>query len=203
MTDIISVQYLDSFDINSHHAWSNLRPNKIKHINWEAFPYAPEVTFRIIHNGNYLFVRFDVKEEYPVRRCNAKDQDPVYQDSCVEVFILDKANRYHNFECNASGVLLSAYGEHRTGRKKRNFNELKKILRIPSDIKKEGAYFYWNLVIGIPFASVGMARGHSYRANFYKCGDLTEKKHYLSWSSIATQNPDFHCPEYFGTIVIE
>jgi hypothetical protein len=38
------------------------------------------------------------------------------------------------------------------------------------------------------------------RANFYKCGDSTAVPHYLSWSHIATETPDFHRPEFFGEL---
>jgi hypothetical protein len=37
-------------------------------------------------------------------------------------------------------------------------------------------------------------------ANFYKCGNKTVHKHYLSWSPIDLGEPNFHCPEYFGVI---
>ena len=40
-------------------------------------------------------------------------------------------------------------------------------------------------------------------ANFYKCGDETANKHYLSWSPIDLRSPDFHRPEYFGVITFE
>jgi hypothetical protein len=37
-------------------------------------------------------------------------------------------------------------------------------------------------------------------ANFYKCGDDTSKRHYLSWNPVKTAKPDFHRPEYFGIL---
>jgi len=39
------------------------------------------------------------------------------------------------------------------------------------------------------------------RANFYKCGDETEFPHYGAWSPPRTEAPDFHRPEFFGTII--
>ena len=38
------------------------------------------------------------------------------------------------------------------------------------------------------------------RANFYKCGDKTLQPHFLSWSPIHSEKPDFHRPEDFGII---
>ena len=43
---------------------------------------------------------------------------------------------------------------------------------------------------------------HSLRANFYKCGDKTAHPHYLSWSPIHTEKPDFHRPEFFGELIL-
>ena len=43
----------------------------------------------------------------------------------------------------------------------------------------------------------------SLSANMYKCGNKTMNKHYLSWTDIRLDEPNFHCPEYFGKIVFE
>ena len=42
--------------------------------------------------------------------------------------------------------------------------------------------------------------GRTMRANFYKCGDLLPRPHFLSWNAISLPRPDFHCPEFFGTL---
>ena len=39
--------------------------------------------------------------------------------------------------------------------------------------------------------------------NFYKCGDLTEIEHYLAWSPMTSEKPDFHRRQDFGTLVFE
>lgn len=199
----VTAPYMVDFDIHSINSWLKLPKNLIDNLNWSDYSYSPETSFQIAQNGETLFIHFEAKEEVPIRQENSNDQDPVYQDSCVEFFILDMVGAYHNFEFNAKGVLLSASGKSRKDRKPRNIKELQQIVRIPYEVEKVDNYYHWKLTIGIPFASVGLARGNSYRANFYKCGDLTEKRHYLSWNKIITQKPDFHRPEYFGLIDIE
>jgi hypothetical protein len=37
-------------------------------------------------------------------------------------------------------------------------------------------------------------------ANFYKCGDDTMQPHYLTWSPVSTERPDFHQPDFFGLL---
>lgn len=44
---------------------------------------------------------------------------------------------------------------------------------------------------------------HKLYGNFYKGADGSATPHYVSWNPIQTANPDFHCPEYFGTLVLE
>lgn len=45
--------------------------------------------------------------------------------------------------------------------------------------------------------------GKTIRANFYKCGDALKKPHFLSWSPINIEKPDFHRPDFFGEITFE
>jgi hypothetical protein len=66
----------------------------------------------------------------------------------------------------------------------------------------------WTLTLAIPvevFALAGDAplRGRKMRANFYKCGDLLPRPHFLSWSEIKTTKPNFHTPEWFGELIFE
>lgn len=47
---------------------------------------APRVCFALGHNDESLFVKWHV-EEPTVRAVGTRDQDPVYEDSCVEIFV--------------------------------------------------------------------------------------------------------------------
>ena len=38
--------------------------------------------------------------------------------------------------------------------------------------------------------------------NFYKCGDLTKKAHYLSWNPMRCETPQFHRPQDFGRLIL-
>ena len=41
------------------------------------------------------------------------------------------------------------------------------------------------------------------KANFYKCGDELQTPHFLSWNPIQIEQPDFHRPDFFGTLEFE
>lgn len=46
--------------------------------NWpEQYPYSPLVQFRIAHNDQEIFIRFDVTEKYTMARVNT-DNGPVH-----------------------------------------------------------------------------------------------------------------------------
>ena len=47
------------------------------------------------------------------------------------------------------------------------------------------------------------APGAIWRANLYKCADKTQKPHWLTWSKINLPQPDFHQPDFFGTLIFD
>jgi hypothetical protein len=130
----------------------------------------------------------------------AQDQDPVYEDSCVEFFIHTGGN-YRNFEFNCLEVCLSAIGPDRHNRVRLTEPELGKIIRIPSccreNLPAEGEWCDWELTVGIPLSILGIQKGSTFYGNFYKCGARTRLLHYLSWAEINTSKPDFHCTAFF------
>ena len=74
--------------------------------------------------------------------------------------------------------------------------------------EEKSGNFYWEMVILIPSTIFINNVNFSFskliaNANFYKCGDETQKPHYLSWSPVKTSKPDFHSPEYFGKLIFE
>jgi hypothetical protein len=199
----VLARHIEKVDFSTKASWSGITSNKIEVLNWGTFPYKPKVSFQLAHNRHSLFINFKVEEKYGVRAVCGQDQEPVYQDSCVEFFIQSKDGRYHNFEFNSQGVLLSASGKNRTDRISRGQEELGQVMRISSGVMNNEGVNIWSLIVGIPFAILGLSSKESYPVNFYKCGDLTEEKHFLSWSPIDTEKPNFHCPEYFGQLVLE
>ena len=98
-------------------AFDGIEPCRIACCNWAAeYPYAPEVTFRMFHTGDYLMLRFDVAERYTAARVT-EDNGRVWTDSCVEFFIAPDQGLYYNFETTCIGrLLLGARSRARLGR---------------------------------------------------------------------------------------
>ena len=177
-------------------------------VNWpEDFPFKPEVGFRMACSDKSIAVMFEVVEDH-VKATALEDNGPVWEDSCVEFFIMTADGKHYvNFEMNCIGTLLAA---RRTGRHDAEHfgpDKISKIRHFTSlphevtDSRAEGQS--WWAVEVIPFELLGFeGKPASLRANLYKCGDKCDKVHFLSWSPIGLPSPDFHCPDFFGEIVL-
>lgn len=176
---------------------------------WSEFPYKPIVAFDIAADDDCLFVNFFVRG-LGLKAEFSKTNEPVWQDSCVEVFIADKdGTGYRNFEVNCIGTLLSS---HQLGRgvevEPISEHEAQNIMRVSSLPRttfgeKEGIH-QWTMLIAIPFSLLGYEkRPDSLRANFYKCADGSRWPHYVAWAPIDTPQPDFHRPEFFGKLILD
>ncbi|HYA48192.1 MAG TPA: carbohydrate-binding family 9-like protein, partial [Burkholderiales bacterium] len=190
--------------------WPAVPSLTVGHYLWSKNSYAPPVEARLCYNERFLFVRFLV-EEGRVRARFTRFQDPVYKDSCVELFVdafPDLGRGYLNLEANALGTLLAAFGPDRHHRAPLTRDELRGFRAAPSltsPVDGEIAAGRWTLAYRVP---LGLFRklygrdivpGQPAAANFYKCGDETEFPHYGVWSAVGTPTPDFHRPEFFGT----
>lgn len=75
-------------------------------VNWAAFPYTPDVAFRIAHTEDAILLHFKVREA-SVRAVAGHDNGPVWEDACVEFFSVPAGDGvYYNMECNCAGTLL-------------------------------------------------------------------------------------------------
>lgn len=177
----------------------------IDRINWSDYPYKPDVELFAGYSPTCLWLCYEVAKDH-FRAKAIRDHEAVWEDSCVEFFMTtemkpDNENTiYRNFEFNANGICLAAVGNKRD-RELLSFSEMQRIQRFPGKVSedlREGEPFDWQLTVSIPLAMLGLVPGNSFRANFYKCGDLTLKPHFLSWNSIDSAEPDFHLPRFFG-----
>lgn len=182
-------------------------------INWNEFQYVPEVKFRIAHSNNQIWLKYYVNEKSILAEV-AETNGGVANDSCVEFFFDPKGDgNYYNYEFNCVGVTHLAYGP---GRKDRVFiapEIIEEQIKVNSSLgnntfKEQTGDHTWEMTIIIPGSTLThdkdlQLKGLSTKANFYKCGNKTAEAHYLSWSPIGTDRPDFHRPEYFGNLIFE
>lgn len=178
-------------------------------VNWNTFPYQPDVRFRIARTSDLILLHYFVSEQ-SVRARYTRPNDPVYQDSCVEFFVQPgSSGPYMNFEFNAIGTCLSQVG---LSRHSREFLDPEQISRIQTrsslgqdPLEESSEPAAWDLFVAIPLELLfGEEKpdlhGKLIRGNFYKCGDQLRVPHYVSWNPIETGQPDFHRPEFFGIL---
>ena len=182
-----------------------LPATKVDCVNWEEFPYKPTVTVRLGYSSSALAILFEVEENH-VRAVTMEDCGPVWEDSCCEFFVAAPAgDGYFNFEMNCAGTLLAAKRQSQTEYEFLSESQMSEIQRLtslphaPIDSVGEGQK-YWVVEV-IPFSILGLDKApKSIMANFYKCGDLCQKPHFLSMAPINLPSPNFHCPEFFQEV---
>ena len=186
-------------------------------LDWSKVPVAPidnylwvgEIdifcTAQVCYDADAMYVRMSAKEKN-IRAEETELLGMPCLDSCLEFFFrpYEDSMRYINIELNPNCCMWLGYRD-----------EDNKLIRIeePSSIlnaKAERTADGWEVVYQVPTALVQKyfpqykpESGKKLFANFYKCGDLSAKKHYISWNKIDREEPAFHVPEWFGETVFE
>ena len=183
--------------------WSVTAAVEMRHTGWlEACPIAARA--QACHNGEKIFVRLEA-EETAIRATLRERLDQVCNDSCLEFFFapLKDDPRYFNFEYNPLGTLYLGFGAQRHTRVRQIVAHPEMFEAAPARTEKG-----WCVEFVIPLSFVRMYfpdavfEGEA-AGNFFKCGDETEKPHYLAWSRPACDTPDFHRRQDFGRLIFE
>ncbi len=158
---------------------------------------------KIGYTKDALLVRLEAHEAL----IRAEETGPLgrpWEDSCLEFFLSPAEGdpRYINIEFNPNACCRLGLGD---GRERMQLLPEKNWLEPEVFTTAEG----WGITYRVPFALLKMlfptfnaAPGTVIRANCYKCGDKTEKPHFLSWNRVASETPNFHRPQDFGKMVL-
>ena len=199
--------------------WSGARTLVIENFRPESSDHRPLVTARVLYDDSALYVRFDVHDRF-VRCVHTQYGDPVYTDSCVEVFLQPRVpGAYINLEVNCGGTLLSSCIED----PRRAPGGFAKWEPVPEEHASSVAVagnlprtvdpeitdrVDWWIEMTVPFAFLARylkgappLPGDRWRANFYKCADDSSHPHWGAWSPV--QELNFHRPDDFGTLLFE
>jgi hypothetical protein len=183
----------------------------IEEVNWNDFPYRPDVSVQIAYNENELFLRYKVNEQ-SVKAEITEHNGPVWTDSCVEFFLSPEGNdEYYNLEMTCIGTALLGFrkkGEpaiHATAKQIESIRRISSLGHSP--FPEQIMNTHWDITIAIPweafFKHTLKPQGKKMRGNFYKCGDNLSVPHFVSWTRIKTEKPSFHVPECFGGLEFE
>jgi hypothetical protein len=200
-------------------AWACGETLELGHFRPEGSDHRPRTRARLLHTPDGLAGIFHVEDRY-VRSVHTRFGDPVYEDSCVEIFLEPRPDRgYLNFEMNCGGALLASHvTDHRrvpgglAASTRLGEDEARTVLvrsSQPRVVDPEiEAPLDWQLAFFIPLqlleryvGGLGPLADQAWRANLYKCGDRTSHPHWASWSPLDERN--FHLPRCFGTLYFE
>ena len=162
---------------------------------------------QLCYDDEALYVHMWAEESDVLATYRKSDPVPdTYQDSCLEFFLapVEGDERYVNFEFNANAAVRTEIGAERTER----------VALVPSgdtySAKAKTTDEGWDLKFKLPYSFLRTLypdfeaqSGVQMHGNFYKCGDNTAQKHYLTWSRVGSDTPDFHRPDSFGDLVFE
>ena len=92
------------------------RPFRVETLLWGTKKIPETYGYLGFVPGDGFYLKMVCEEADPLRTYT-EDQDPVYQDSAMEAFVMFESDReregfpiYMNLEVNANGALLAAYG---------------------------------------------------------------------------------------------
>ena len=185
--------------------WDEVPVAKIDSVCWGFGQPDVEAWAQVCYDEDYLYVKLSAKE----KDIRTEEHGPLAmpcRDSCLEFFVSPIGDgRYFNIEFNPDGGCFFGFGSG----PKQLFRLLKEVpeknILCP---KGERTADGWFITYALPFETVRLffpefkaVPGTVMRGNFYKCGDLTVKEHYLSWNPMAVEKPQFHYPPDFGTLI--
>ncbi len=183
--------------------WGNIPTLPIDKVLWTE---KTDITAQgqLCYDNENLYVHLSAVEK-EIRAENTEPLSPVYEDSCLEFFFkFDNTDNYFNFEINPNGCLCTQFGPRKTDR----INIVREDCAEYFDIKTNRTADGWECYYRIPLRYIRLFYpdynfGGDITANMYKCGNKTANKHYIAWQPIDLDDPNFHCPEYFGRMRFE
>lgn len=170
---------------------------------WDASGYCPEARAYLARTEDGLLILLCARER-ETAAVETQMGGAVYRDSCLEFFLMARPGcnpDYINFEVNVNGVPHIGVGAGRPNR--RRLHALPENMHI-SHSRHAGEW--WAVCYNIPNSLIHELLGGDMegemRGNFYKC-DESIHPHFGSWNPVKAEQPDFHRPECFGTLILE
>jgi len=194
--------------------WRSVKPIELTYSMGPIPLFRPTAHTKMMYDEHNIYVIFQVNDRY-VRNIIENYNGPVSSDACVEFFFSPDTSvplGYFNLETNAGGTPLMSYHIFQQKEyKKFSVEDLQKIEiahSLPKKIDPEITEpVTWTLEYRVPiyllkkFANIAdPKRGVIWKANFYKTASKTSNPHYLTWSFVDNKTPQFHLPQFFGTL---
>lgn len=187
-------------------SWNEVPKAEINFFQWEEErkyrPYAFAKMCFVKNEGVYVLL---MCEEENVKAVYTETDEPMYKDSCLEVFMKLGEEGYLNIETNYNGAYLSEFGKDRKNRSYlKSLTAEKPVIKPVRDGKMWGnEIFIGNTLLKALYPSFEGVCAGEFSGNFYKCGDETHTPHYGSFSEMGSLTLGFHNPDLFAKIIVD
>jgi hypothetical protein len=194
--------------------WKKIKPLVIDKFMGKVPGFKPVTEAKVMYDDEFVYVIFRVKDRY-VSSLVQEFNGIVSGDACVEFFFAPDASlpdRYFNLEVNAGGTPLFYYvTKPWVGFNALSNDEIKQVKiahSLPEKIDPEITEpVTWTIEYSIPIALLKKfsnvtqpKKGTVWRANFYKTASRSSNPHWITWSFVDKPKPDFHLPQFFGSL---
>ncbi len=194
--------------------WNGIEAIELTNYMGEKPSHFPVTKAKLAYDDEAIYVIFHVEDQY-VKAVHTENQEAVYKDSCVEFFFVPDGKieqGYFNLEMNCGGTMLFHHQiKPRTGSvaiKTNHISQIKVATTLPKIVDPEmDSKTTWVVEYRIPFSMLkeyhdfdNPSDGTVWRANFYKCADDSSHPHWITWAPVNHPVPNFHLPDFFGTI---
>ncbi len=195
--------------------WKKIKEIPISNYMGEIPAFRPVVRAKMMYDKDNLYLIYKVDDRH-VRIQNDKFNSSVSTDACVEFFFSpdkDWPLRYFNVEINAGGTALMAF--HQDGKRinmlEEDFKNVEIAHTLPRKLDQEiSEPVTWFLEFKMPLALLKKysnitqpEKGVAWKANFYKTSSRSTNPHYLTWAVVDNPKPQFHLPQFFGTLIFK
>jgi hypothetical protein len=197
--------------------WKNIETIPVKRHMGKMPRFVPTVEAKMAYDDNNVYIIFRVQDRH-VQSTVTEINGPVSENSCVEFFFSPDSAlplHYFNLEINAGGTPLMFYiTKPWTGVTRLKEEEIKAIEiahSLPPVVNPEmEGPVTWTIEYRIPLSMIKKysnvsqpAPGVQWKGNFYKTGSKTSNPNYMTWSFVDNEKPNFHLPQFFGTLIFE
>lgn len=196
-------------------SWEGVQAIELTHFLWEDPKFRPHTEVKMCYDQEFIYVIFQVKDQY-VKALATQINGNVWEDAAVELFFAPDTTRplvYFNLEINCIGTPLMFHIRKPMSDYLVLDEDDIKTIEISSSL--EGMILEeitdpitWTLEYRIPLATLEKytrvdrpEAGVIWKANFYKIATNNSNNHYVTWSTVKSENPNFHLPEFFGKLV--
>ncbi len=199
--------------------WKKIKPVKMLNYMGKIPDFKPRAEAKMGYDKDNIYVIFRVKDKF-VRSVVQDYNGNVSGDACVEFFFAPDAEypeRYFNLEINAGGTPLMFYiaPPYPKGKfiklEPKDFEQIEIAHSLPKLVDPEITdSITWTVEYRIPLSLLEKfsyitrpATGVVWKANFYKTASLSSNPHWITWSFVDNPKPNFHLPQFFGSLVFK